>query len=272
MSLDRLASFAAIVSSGGLARAAPGDPIVQSQFSRQLKELELAIGYPLLKRTPDGLTPTPAGRALFRAVRSLARELEEVVAIAAGERPKVVLGAGDSVLQWLVIPRLVELELGTLELELGAFSAEMTVTALQEERIDLGVLRANEASGDFKTVRLGTVEYGLFEAKRRMPLAVAMSEPGVARHALALGREVSLRCETFPQVAAAVRAGTHAGVLPVFAGRLLGDGVKRVEAPMLSGASSPLALAWKAKTLERRAELADLRRKLEHVLRRALAE
>lgn len=270
--MDRLASFAAIASSRGIARAAPGDPTLQSQFSRQLKELELAVGHPLLRRTPDGLEVTKAGAALLRAVRAFARELEEVQSIAAGERPKVTLGAGDSVLQWLVLPRLGELEVSGLELELVALSAESAVTALQEERIDLGLLRANEASGDFKTVRLGTIEYGLFEAKRGLPLAVATSERGVARYASLLGRDLALRCETFPQVAAAVRAGSHAGVLPVFAARLLGGGVKRVDAPWLDAASSPLALAWRARTLERRVELVALRQKLERTLRAALAQ
>lgn len=272
LSLDRLASFAAVMSSGGLARAAPGDPVLQSQFSRQLKELERAIGHPLARRTADGLMPTSAGAALVRAVRALARELSDVQAVAEGERPRASLGAGDSVLQWLVLPRLAAVKLERLELEVTALSAEATVTALQEERIDLGLLRANEASGDFKTVRLGAVEYGLFEAKRDLPLAIATSERGVSQHARRLSRPVELRCETFPQVAQAVRAGTHAGVLPVFAARLLGPGIRRVEAVELQHASSPLALAWRARVLERRPDLVAFRKRLEQVIRDALKE
>jgi DNA-binding transcriptional LysR family regulator len=270
LSLDRLASFAAIASNGGFARAAPGDPSLQSQLSRQLKELEVALGFPLLERTPNGLQPTRAGAALLRAVRTLSRELDEVGAVAAGARRKVVLGAGDSVLQWLVLPRLAALRLDALDLEVVALSADGTVSALQEERIELGLLRASEASGDFKTVRLGQVEYGLYESKRGLPLAVATSERGVMRELEQLDRPARLRCETFPQVAQAVRAGTHCGVLPTFAAPLLGGHIKRVEAPGLERASSPLALAWRARVLERRPDLAPLRHRLEVLLRQTL--
>jgi DNA-binding transcriptional LysR family regulator len=266
ISLDRLASFVTVADNGGFARAAPGDPNLQSQLSRQLKELEISLGYPLLERTAKGLVTTDAGAALLRAVRTLARELDEVGVVAAGERRKVVLGGGDSVLQWLVLPALAKLPLEELDLEVVALNADATVAALQEERIELGLLRANEASGDFKTVRVGTIEYGLYEASRGLPLAVATSERGVLER---LDRPARLQCETFPQVAQVVRAGTHAGVLPTFAARHLGS-AKRVEAPALERVSSPLALAWRARVLERRPHLVPLRKALEDSLRRAL--
>jgi DNA-binding transcriptional LysR family regulator len=258
-----------VAEQGGFARAAPGDPNLQSQLSRQLKELERALGYPLVERTPGGLRPTREGAALLRAVRTLARELDELRLTSLGGRRKAVLGAGDSVLQWLVLPRLAAVVGDTLDLELFALAADATVTALQEERIDLGLLRANEASGDFKTVRLGTIEYGLYETKRGLPLAVATSERGLSS-SLWLEREPRLRCETFPQVAQAVRAGTHAGVLPTFAAPLLGSAVRRVELASLAAASSPLALAWRARVLERRPELKALKSSLERALRAAL--
>jgi DNA-binding transcriptional LysR family regulator len=266
ISLDRLASFVTVADNGGFARAAPGDPNLQSQLSRQLKELEISLGYPLLERTAKGLVTTDAGAALLRAVRTLARELDEVGVVAAGERRKVVLGGGDSVLQWLVLPALAKLPLEELDLEVVALNADATVAALQDERIELGLLRANEASGDFKTVRVGTIEYGLYEASRGLPLAVATSERGVLER---LDRPARLQCETFPQVAQVVRAGTHAGVLPTFAARHLGS-AKRVEAPALERVSSPLALAWRARALERRPHLVPLRKALEDSLRRAL--
>jgi len=269
ISLDRLASFVTVADNGGFARAAPGDPNLQSQLSRQLKELEISLGYPLLERTAKGLVTTDAGAALLRAVRTLARELDEVGVVAAGERRKVVLGGGDSVLQWLVLSALAKLPLDELDLEVVALNADATVAALQDERIELGLLRANEASGDFKTVRVGTIEYGLYEASRGLPLAVATSERAVLREVERLDRPARLQCETFPQVAQVVRAGTHAGVLPTFAARHLGS-AKRVEAPALERVSSPLALAWRARVLERRPHLVPLRKALEDSLRRAL--
>jgi DNA-binding transcriptional LysR family regulator len=44
--LDRLRTFPAVAGAGNLARAAKGDPTRQSQFSRQVNELE---GFSFLK-------------------------------------------------------------------------------------------------------------------------------------------------------------------------------------------------------------------------------
>ena len=50
LSLERLKSFADIVSAGGMSAAAADDSNRQSQFSRQLKELERYFGVELIKR------------------------------------------------------------------------------------------------------------------------------------------------------------------------------------------------------------------------------
>ena len=54
LSLDRLNSFLQVAEARGLARAAPGDPVRQSQLSRQLKELENALGQVLFDRSSRG--------------------------------------------------------------------------------------------------------------------------------------------------------------------------------------------------------------------------
>ncbi|MFO0599777.1 MAG: LysR family transcriptional regulator [Myxococcaceae bacterium] len=263
LSLDRLASFLAIADAGGLSRAAPGDPVRQSQLSRQLKELELALGQPLFVRSPRGLRLTAAGTSLARSVRMFDADLDAVSTT--NQTPIVSLAAGDSVLQWLVLPSLAKLRVPALEVL--AMGAEQTVSALQEGRVQLGVLRASEASGEFKTVRVGTVRYALFGAKD-LPLAVPTGEPGLAP-ALALLPEPALRCETFPQLAHAVRAGTHAGVLPTFAARAVG--VRHTTTPALERAASPLLLAWKRSTLERSPAVRELRLRLEELLRNSLS-
>ena len=84
MSLERLAAFLVVFDAGGLARAAPGNAVKQSQLSRQLKDLEVALGQRLFLRTPQGLTATPAGRALARVVRELQQGLGDVAASSAG--------------------------------------------------------------------------------------------------------------------------------------------------------------------------------------------
>lgn len=270
LSLDRLSSFLSIADAGGLSRAAPGDPVRQSQLSRQLKELELALGRPLFLRTGRGMELTGAGRSLARVVRELGQGLTDVSA--AEEGPvRVALGGGDSVLQWLVLPRLPVLE--GVELELGALGSDGVVNALQEHRIDLGLLRAREAAGELKSVRLGVVSYAVFSAAGggKLPLAVPTTERGLDR-ALDLLGPAALRCETFPQVAQAVRSGAFAGVLPTFArSQLPAAEFRMTQMPALETASTPLLLAWRARTLELRPQVKLLRRELERVIRSSLS-
>ncbi len=270
LSLDRLSSFLQIADAGGLSRAAPGEPVRQSQLSRQLKDLETALGQPLFLRTGRGMELTSAGRSLARVVRELGQGLTDVAT--AGQGPVLVsIGAGDSVLQWLVLPRLPTLTaaLKGVQLDLSALGAEGVVTALQEHRIDLGLLRSSGAAGELKTVRLGVVSYALFSAvgRGKLPLAVPTTERGLERSLQTLGH-ASLRCETFPQVAQAVRTGAYAGVLPTFArSQLPAAHFSMTSSPALDAAATPLLLAWRARTLELRPQVKLLRRVLEQVLR-----
>ena len=74
-----------------------------------------------------------------------------------------------------------------------------------------------------------------------------------------------MSCETFPQVAAAVRAG-FAGVLPTIARASLGDVTR---GPVLT--ASALGLAWRARLDDVRPALVPIRRRLAELLWRALA-
>ncbi len=273
LSLDRLASFLQIAEAGGLARAAPGNPIRQSQLSRQLKELESALEQPLFLRTGRGMDLTAAGSSLARVVRELGQGLTDVAAADQGP-VRVALGGGDSVLQWLVLPRLPQLDAAMrgIELELGALGSDGVANALREHRIDLGLLRSTEAAGELKTVRLGVVSYAVFTAigREKLPLAVPTTERGLDRAIASLGC-AALRCETFPQVAQAVRSGAYAGVLPTFVrAHLPAAQFRMTTAPALDAIATPLLLAWRPRTLELRPQVKVLRRALELALRAAL--
>ena len=50
LSLDRLRTFLRVVEAGNLSKAASGDTTRQSQFSRQIKEMESFFGVALTRR------------------------------------------------------------------------------------------------------------------------------------------------------------------------------------------------------------------------------
>jgi DNA-binding transcriptional LysR family regulator len=247
----------------------------QSQLSRQLRELESALGRALFVRAGRKLTPTDAGEQLARVVRELKWGLS--LAAAAEGRVRVRLAAGDSVMCWLVLPSLRALwrECPGVELEACALVAPQVVRALEEHEIDLALMRAgDDATDELKTVRVGRIGYGLFAARglevSRAPLAVPTTERALWP-ALQRLRAPTVECETFPQVAAAVRSGQVAGVLPTYARRELPAGEYTLnEVPELAPLATPLLLAWRRRADELRPELTPVRKALAQCIGRSL--
>lgn len=270
VSLERLDSFLAVVDAGGIARAAPGEPVRQSQLSRQISELEAALGAALFERGAQGpRVPTRAGAQLARVVRELHKGLVDVVSDD-GTSIKCTLGAGDSALRWLLLPSFHQLR--GVELHVGARSSEEIAQELGDGTLDLGIVRSTTTlPHGVKVARIGVLDYALYtprRARKDAPLAAATGEPALAAQLAPhlIGRDVALRCETFPQVAAAVRSG-FAGILPTIARGELGKGF--VRGPVL--ASATLVVAWRARLDVVRPALVPVRKKLIEVLRRALA-
>jgi hypothetical protein len=85
LSLERLKTFREIVAAGGITAAAGDDSNRQSQYSRQLKELERYFGVELLKRGRGPIELTDAGQQLYEIVGHTLRALEEFRLTCAGQ-------------------------------------------------------------------------------------------------------------------------------------------------------------------------------------------
>jgi DNA-binding transcriptional LysR family regulator len=112
ISIDRLHTLCAVVEAGTIAAAAGPDPNRQSQFSRQLKGLELALGATLFDRIGKTLKPNANGRRVALVAQTFFGGLDDVMNAAAARAETVRLGAGEAVLRWLVMPHLAELMSG----------------------------------------------------------------------------------------------------------------------------------------------------------------
>jgi hypothetical protein len=66
LSLDRLRALVAVGAAGSIVRAAGNDPARQSQYSRQIKELEDFFQTGLVERHGKGIRLTANGRELAR--------------------------------------------------------------------------------------------------------------------------------------------------------------------------------------------------------------
>lgn len=171
LSLDRLRSFLMIVEAGGIAKAAEGDPTRQSQFSRQVKELEEFFGVALTRRVGKSLEITEEGLRLADISRMQFRELANFHSVHTGGTPALRIGCSASVTQWMLMPRLSALRgvLRGASLDLIQMRSKEVVRAVADGRIDLGVVRRDAVPPHLAEVSIGEIGYSLFGPKRLAP-------------------------------------------------------------------------------------------------------
>src|SRR5205809_1915902 len=163
LSLERLRTFAQIVAASGISKAAPGNPTRQSQYSRQLKELEEFFGVELVQRGKGRFQLTSEGRELFRVVQAQLGGLEELVRRWSNVRVDLRIGAGEAWLNWLVIPALDELEKRRSNVTpiLHNLTNDQINQWLLDGRLDLGFVREDKTNPSFRCQSVAKVQYRL---------------------------------------------------------------------------------------------------------------
>src|SRR5271170_4549141 len=94
VSIDRLNTLCVVVEAGTIAAAAGPDLNRQSQFSKQLKELEKALGLNLFDRKGKSLQPNATGRRVALATQTFFGALDDVMDVAQARAETIRLGAG----------------------------------------------------------------------------------------------------------------------------------------------------------------------------------
>lgn len=167
LSLDRLRSFLAVAEAGNLAKAAQSDPTRQSQYSRQVKELESYFGVPLTRRVGRRIEITAEGRQLATIIRRHFTDLDTFRESMSGRPVSVRIGAPASILEWWVIPKLREcrtiLRDAVIEME-QTRSAEVW-RQIVDGRLDFGIVRDDAVPDGVKRWKLGRIGYALFAPK-----------------------------------------------------------------------------------------------------------
>ena len=239
LSLERLRSFLLVAEAGNLAKAARGDATRQSQFSRQVKDLEGFFGAQLTRRVGRRIRITDEGLRLAALIRRHLGELDDFLAALHHHPVNVRLGSTGSVLDWIVTPRLAACRqaLGKVIIELEPLRSADVVRGVADGRLDFGIVRDDAAPAGRKRWRLGKIGYALFAPKRACKAGVtaemlleqmATGEllPGGrfsdrwhewlrARH---LAPQVVVRAASFAQLARLVRSHGIAAALPEIAG------------------------------------------------------
>ncbi len=147
LSLDRLRSFMQMAQAGSIAKAAPGDTNRQSQISRQIRELEQFFGTELTRRKGKTLSLSNSGERLALLIREQLQDLEDFRKEQAGQAKSFVIGAGASVLEWLVVPALpaISQHLSGATLQTESHRSRSLADAVRDGRVDLAIIRQNAA-------------------------------------------------------------------------------------------------------------------------------
>lgn len=286
LSLDRMRVLVEVHDAGSIAQAVPDDPVRQSQYSRQLRELAEFFGCEVARRQGKVLQLTDAGARLAELARTQLQSLEDFRAGCRAEQVDYTIAAGDSMIQWLIIPRLgdVGAQFPSVRFATANLRTREIVQQLHDGRIDFGVLRRDAVPKDLKVKALGPWSFVLVvpkalhrkrtaptltEALASLPFVAQKSDGQFMRRlqeiACSAGVDFSpaLYSESFPQSLCAVNTGHYAAILPTMAAaHLAGPGYFQVETEELAGLSRELVLAWPDRTAIVRPQTARLVRQL----------
>ena len=186
--LGHARSFVAVAEEMHFGRAAARLNLTQSPLSRQIQMLEQALGVTLLERTTRAVRLTPAGRTFLAEAYRVVAAVESAARLtrraARGESGTVRLGF-TAASAYRTLPRIVahiRATLPEIDLVLEEMVSDEQIQALEENRIDIGVLRPGPALLDPRTpIRTQVI------ARERLLLALPRTHP------LAEGRPPTLQ-------------------------------------------------------------------------------
>lgn len=143
LSLDRLRNFLLVAEAGSIVKAAQGDLSRQALYSRQIRELDQFFGTQLTERRGKSIAITKAGQRLATLIREQLQGLEDFKNEQAQVPKEFVLGAGWSVLEWLLLPNLHDVagHLGEATLRVESHRTLPLIEAVREGRLDFAIVR-----------------------------------------------------------------------------------------------------------------------------------
>lgn len=290
LSLERLHSFLSVADAGSIAKAAGADTVRQSQYSRQIGELEEFFGARLTRRQGRSLVLTAQGKELAALIRAQFDGLDGFLKNATDAPIEMSIGAGDSLITWLILPRLAAFQnkFPRVRLKLDNLRSRDIIERLGENRLDFGLVRSNTVRPPLRQTKIGNVSYQLFvpkpllaQAKQLTPVEMLTKFPiatlgsdgdffdRLLDEATKRKIEINLKVVTqsFPQAARAVLSGHYAGVLPAHAAVDLAPvGAKAFRLPFLNTVARSIVLAWSPRAVRTRFDGEEIRAELASIL------
>jgi DNA-binding transcriptional LysR family regulator len=280
-SLDRLRALLEVGAAGSIVKAAGGDPVRQSQFSRQIKELEDFFRTRLIERHGKGTRLTASGRELARISRFFMMGLSNFQRGCLAEEQTFRIGANATFIHCFLLPMLSGLgvEKGDARYATEVATDEEIERRLHDLTLDFGVVENGQLSRPLQTKLLGEWKLQMWVPKAlrlteskafrafeqgQLPLVRTreLDELGLAP---ASKSEAVLGCDSFLEARLALDGQKLAAVLPDFLSPAqAANAFLRVRTPKLDQRTFGFHLAWNPRllrlnphTVRRRDWLAD---------------
>ena len=275
LTFERLRRLVETAEHGSYADASGGDSTLASSFSRDIKQLEDFFECKLVRkegRQIGGLTPQ--GEKLKHLVTEYFNALIALKEDFLTPPGLITLGAGETVLQWVICTRLEEIKSAFPEskLKLCNYGSAETIHRIEEGSLDVGIvdreslIQSGSIPQHFAALPLGKIEYALYLTEgllhrhrgvgerallESLPLAGLEGIPRlisanqIEQVGIGFPLNFAVILTSFPQVIQAVRTGALAGFLPTLAeDELRQHGIIRVDNEHLNGLSVEIVLIY----------------------------
>jgi DNA-binding transcriptional LysR family regulator len=289
LSLDRLKSLLEVGAAGSIVKAAGGDPVRQSQYSRQIKELEDFFRIQLIEREGKGTRLTPSGRELARISRFFLLGLSNFQRGCLAEEQTFKLGASATFIRRFLLPVLLPSQ------KVGAsYTTEVVNDTAIERRLhdltlDFGIISRAAISRPLQTKVVGKWKLALWVPKalgfreavakarfqdQTLPLVLPRTElAGLVLQSLALEKyPAHLVCDNFMEARAVLEEQELGAVLPDFLTPDQPEKFVCIPIPKLESPTFAFYLAWNPRLLRLNPHATRRRDLLAGLLARRMAE
>jgi DNA-binding transcriptional LysR family regulator len=229
LSLDRVRALLEVGAAGSIVKAAAGDPVRQSQYSRQIKELENFFQSKLVERHGKGIRFTPNGKELARISRFFLLGLSNFQRGCLTEKQIFRVGGNATFIHCFLIPALAEPGFARAAVR---YTTEIVPEDELERRLhdltlDFGITTAGTLSRPLQLAEVGRwtlnlwAPKALFKSERHAQQAYAKGElpfawPERELRAPALMMEPALLCANFLEAKTALELESVCAFLPDF--------------------------------------------------------
>lgn len=306
LSFESLHAFHEVCEAGSINKATLGEKNLSTRYSRHINGLEDFFGIKLTKIVHKSKVPNEKGLELYALINEVFQNIEDFNCDCQKLPYEISIGAGDSWLQWLVLPRIGNFQ-SKIE-ETGRkinFSVHCRqnfdiLSDLLNLHLDYGILRESELYSRFgknltanrdriQYLKIGKSSYQLVvpdslidliddpqsaSVFTRLPL-VSQSNHSYLNNGIIqklkpqeLDFNMKLQCESFPEIRTALQSGKYAAVVNQLAKKQFdSNNFTFINHPLLEEFGQNMLLAWNDRLIQIRPPFLELSHQLVDLLK-----